>query len=85
MFAKHTFLTAAATLTLALALGAVPASALGGDDPIEGIDIIIKGLPDSRPIAPVSVGDDEKESAELKRKPKKIWILPDPKLQKSSN
>lgn len=85
MFAKHTFLTAAAALTLALALGAVPASALGGDDPIPGIDIIVKDLSGSRPFAPVSVGDDEKEAAEMKRKPKKAWILPDPKLQKSSN
>ncbi len=85
MFAKHTFLTAAAALTLSLAMGAAPASAQGGDDPIEGIDIIIRDLPGSRPIAPVSVGDDENEAAEMKRKPKKAWILPDPKRQKSSN
>lgn len=85
MFAKDTFLTAAAALTMALAMGAAPASAQGGDDPIPGIDIIIKDLPDSQPIAPVSVGGDEKEAVEMKRKPKKAWILPDPKLQKSSN
>jgi len=36
-----------------------PALAIGGNDPIEGIDIIIKRNPGSRPIKPISLGDKQ--------------------------
>ncbi|MEM5468268.1 hypothetical protein [Celeribacter marinus] len=59
MTLKHTILTATATLTCAALLGFSPAYAIGGNDPINGIDIIIKEDPGSRPIAPFSLSDGE--------------------------
>ncbi|MBT2131381.1 hypothetical protein [Aliiroseovarius lamellibrachiae] len=51
---RNMILMGASALSLA-ALSALPANAIGGNDPISGIDIIIKKDPGSRPIKPLSL------------------------------
>lgn len=59
MTKRRTFLLGAAAFGMTLLAGISPAMAIGGDDPIEGIDIIIKKNPGSRPIKPFSLDGDE--------------------------
>lgn len=51
---RNMIIMGASALSLA-ALSALPANAIGGNDPIPGIDIIIKKNPGSRPIKPFSL------------------------------
>ncbi len=56
---KRAFLAASAGLAAA-SLAPMAAFAIGGDDPIEGIDVIVKKDPSgSKPIAPFSLTGDE--------------------------
>jgi hypothetical protein len=59
MTKRRIFLLGAAALGMTLLAGISPAMAIGGDDPIEGIDIITKKNPGSRPIKPFSLDGDE--------------------------
>jgi len=56
MIERRSFITTAAAITASLMLASAPALAQGGNDPIEGIDIIIKKDPGSHPIKPFSLG-----------------------------
>jgi len=56
--------------------GLSPALAIGGDDPIEGIDIIIKKNPGSKPINPYSLtGIEIKMLNELKGVDRPAFVL----------
>jgi hypothetical protein len=59
MFSKRRFLALATVASLSALAGLSPAWAAGGNDPIGGIDIIIKKNPGSYPIAAVPFGSDE--------------------------
>jgi len=56
MIERRSFITTAAAITASLMLAAAPALAQGGDDPIPGIDIIVKLDPSGDPIKPFSLG-----------------------------
>lgn len=57
MISKRTFLSHATALFVSASFMATPAFAIGGDDPIEGIDIIIKKNPgSSRPVMNAGFG-----------------------------
>jgi len=55
MMKRRNFIATAAAISASLMLAAAPALAQGGDDPIEGIDIIVKRDPASQPIKPFSL------------------------------
>jgi hypothetical protein len=59
MMRKRKFTAHAAALCTALILTTTPSFSAGGNDPIEGIDIIIKKNPGSHPIKPFSLDQDE--------------------------
>lgn len=59
MFSKRKFLTLVSALSLSALAGLSPAWAAGGNDPITGIDIIIKKNPGSQPITSVPFGNGE--------------------------
>ena len=52
---KRQFIKSASALAMAATLGISPAFAQGGDDPISGIDIIIKKNPSSQPVTKTSL------------------------------
>nr|WP_320135142.1 hypothetical protein [uncultured Amphritea sp.] len=58
MTLKRTLLLGAAAFGMSIMMAA-PAMAIGGNDPIEGIDIIIKKDPGSHPIKPFSLDGRE--------------------------
>lgn len=55
MYSKREFLNAAALTAGFISLSVLPVWAQGGDDPIEGIDIIVKEDPSAAPIRPYSL------------------------------
>ncbi len=59
MFSKRKLLAIATFFAVATAAGISPALAAGGNDPIGGIDIIIKKNPSSQPITAVPVGGEQ--------------------------
>jgi hypothetical protein len=59
MLTKRSFITAATAIAFTATLGLSPALAIGGNDPIPGIDIIVKEDPGSRPIKPFSLTERE--------------------------
>lgn len=60
---KRTFFSAACVVGAMTLTSIAPAYAIGGNDPISGIDIIIKKNPGSKPIKPFEV--DERTLAHL--------------------
>jgi hypothetical protein len=80
MLTKRSFITAATALafsaTLMTTVGLRPAFAIGGDDPINGIDIIIKKNPGSQPIKPFSLTEREiKQLNVLKGADRPMFVL----------
>lgn len=63
MISKRTFLSRATALFVSASFMAGPALAQGGDDPIVGIDIIIKKDPSSQPV--MNTGFDRGSLARL--------------------
>lgn len=59
MITKRKFFATTAAIVATLMLGTAPVLAQGGNDPIEGIDIIIKKDPSSAPIKPFSMSGKE--------------------------
>jgi hypothetical protein len=59
MTLRRTFLLGAAAFGMSMMAGLTPALAIGGNDPVPGIDIIIKKNPGSRPINPYSLTGSE--------------------------
>ena len=59
MFSKRKFLTLTTALAFTAMTSLSPAWAIGGNDPISGIDIIILKDPSSQPIAAVPFGGEE--------------------------
>ncbi|QCO55345.1 hypothetical protein EOK75_05880 [Pseudorhodobacter turbinis] len=59
MTLRRTFLLGAAAFGMSMMAGLSPALAIGGNDPIPGIDIIIKKDPGSQPIKPFSLNGGE--------------------------
>lgn len=76
MTLRRTFLLSAAAFGISIMAGLSPALAIGGDDPIEGIDIIIKKNPGSKPINPYSLtGIEIKMLNELKGVDRPAFVL----------
>jgi hypothetical protein len=76
MTVRRTFLFGAAAFGMTLVAGLSPALAIGGNDPISGIDIIIKKNPDSRPIKPFSLnGGEIKTLNDLKGSDRPAYVL----------
>ncbi|MBU2936366.1 MULTISPECIES: hypothetical protein [Pacificibacter] len=59
MTSRRRFLLGAAAIGTSMMAGFSPALAIGGNDPIPGIDIIIKKNPGSKPINPYSLTGSE--------------------------
>ncbi|PZX15497.1 hypothetical protein [Celeribacter halophilus] len=59
MTSRRRFLLGAAAIGVSMMAGLSPALAIGGDDPIPGVDIIIKKNPGSKPINPYSLTGSE--------------------------
>lgn len=81
MLAKRSFIPPKVTAliltaTLTTTLGLPPAFAIGGNDPIPGIDIIIKKDPGSKPIQPFSLNEREiKQLNALKGSDRPAFVL----------
>jgi hypothetical protein len=76
MTLKRTFLLSAAAFGISMMAGLSPALAIGGDDPIPGIDIIIKKNPGSKPIKGYSLtGSDIKILNRLKGADRPAYVL----------
>lgn len=76
MTLRRTFLLGAAAFGMSMMAGLSPALAIGGSDPIEGIDIIIKEDPGSKPIKPFSLnGGEIKMLNELKGADRPAFVL----------
>lgn len=76
MISKRTFLTSVVALVLSTTLLTAPAFAIGGDDPISGIDIIVKEDPGSRPIKEFSMnGREIKQLNALKGKARPTFVI----------
>lgn len=76
MLTKRSLITAATALAFSATLGLSPAFAIGGDDPIEGIDIIVKEDPGSHPIKPFSLtGGEIKQLNALKGADRPTFVL----------
>lgn len=72
---KRQFLKSAAALGMVMTLGISPANAQGGDDPIGGIDIIVKKDPASRPVAEISFsGREVKQFNQLKGRDRSAYL-----------
>ena len=59
MTLRRRFILGTAVIGMSIMAGLSPALAIGGDDPISGIDIIIKKNPGSKPINPYSLTGSE--------------------------
>lgn len=76
MILSGKFLLGAAAVGMSLMVGLSPALAIGGDDPIPGIDIIVKEDPGSRPINPFSLtGNEVKTLNGLKGAERPTFVL----------
>ncbi|WP_417244840.1 hypothetical protein [Celeribacter sp.] len=76
MTLRRTFLLGAAAFGMSMMAGLSPALAIGGDDPIPGIDIIIKKNPGSKPINPYSLtGSEIKMLNQLKGADRPVFVL----------
>jgi len=76
MIERRSFITTAAAISASLMLAAAPALAQGGNDPIEGIDIIVKKDPSSQPIKPFSLDEGQiKTLNRLKDADRRTFVL----------
>jgi hypothetical protein len=76
MTLRRTFLFGAAAFGMSMMAGLSPALAVGGNDPITGIDIIIMKDPSSQPIKPFSLnGGDIKMLNGLKGADRPAYVL----------
>lgn len=75
-YSKIIATTVALATTITATAGLSPAFAIGGNDPIVGIDIILKKDPSSKPIKPFSLNDREiKQLNDLKGEDRPMFVL----------